>query len=194
MSQDSLLSEIEVMLNGSQAPTGFIEDLLEATIENSLHLPDMATLVLYDQKLSWVDDARLAPGKALQVLFRSGKIQHTVFDGEIVEIEPNFDRGIQRLTIRARAIKIQAPMKPATRYPSQPAMDTPNRLRRKLATMAPTIPRMMFMSTPILLFMNISASQPAIPPITIAAIQPIPGFSIFSPLTEPKLVRRQNVR
>jgi phage protein D len=101
MSQDSLLSEIEVMLNGSQAPTGFIEDLLEATIENSLHLPDMATLVLYDQKLSWVDDARLAPGKALQVLFRSGKIQHTVFDGEIVEIEPNFDRGIQRLTIRA---------------------------------------------------------------------------------------------
>jgi len=89
------------MLNGSQAPTGFIEDLLEATIENSLHLPDMATLVLYDQKLSWVDDARLAPGKALQVLFRSGKIQHTVFDGEIVEIEPNFDRGIQRLTIRA---------------------------------------------------------------------------------------------
>jgi phage protein D len=101
MSQDSLLSEIEVTLNGSQAPTGFIEDLLEATIENSLHLPDMATLVLYDQKLSWVDDARLAPGKALQVLFRSGKLQHTVFDGEIVEIEPNFDRGIQRLTIRA---------------------------------------------------------------------------------------------
>ena len=101
MSQDNLLSEIEVTLNGSQAPTGFIEDLLEATIENSLHLPDMATLVLYDQKLSWVDDARLAPGKALQVLFRSGKLQHTVFDGEIVEIEPNFDRGIQRLTIRA---------------------------------------------------------------------------------------------
>lgn len=101
MSQDNLLSEIEVTLNGSPAPTGFIEDLLEATVENSLHLPDMATLVLYDQKLSWVDDARLAPGKALQILFKSGKIQHTVFDGEIVEIEPNFDRGIQRLTIRA---------------------------------------------------------------------------------------------
>lgn len=50
-----------------------------------------------------------------------------------------------------------------------------------LATMAPTIPNMMFMSTPMLLFMNISASHPAIPPMTIAAIQPTPGFCIVIP-------------
>lgn len=101
MPQSNLLSEIEVTLNGSQAPATFLADLLEATVENSLHLPDMATLVLYDQKLSWVDDERLAPGKSLQILFSSGNQRQNVFDGEIVEIEPNFDQGIQRLTIRA---------------------------------------------------------------------------------------------
>ncbi len=42
------------------------------------------------------------------------------------------------------------------------------------------IPRMMFMSTPMLDFMNCSASHPAIPPIMIAAIQPMPACSIPS--------------
>lgn len=101
MPQSNLLSEIEVMLNGSQAPASLMTDLLEATVENSLHLPDMATLVLYDQKLSWIDDERLAPGKSLQILFSTGNVRQIVFDGEIVEIEPGFDREIQRLTIRA---------------------------------------------------------------------------------------------
>ncbi len=42
-------------------------------------------------------------------------------------------------------------------------------------------PQMMFMSTPMLLFMNISASHPAIPPMMIAASQPTPGFCIIFP-------------
>src|SRR5262245_33808601 len=42
----------------------------------------------------------------------------------------------------------------------------------QLATAAPTMPRTMFMTRPIWLFMNCSASQPAIPPMMMAAIQP----------------------
>jgi hypothetical protein len=38
----------------------------------------------------------------------------------------------------------------------------------------------MFMKTPILLFMNCSASHPATPPMMIAAIQPIPADSMIS--------------
>jgi len=101
MPQANLLSEIVVTLNGSEAPATLMADLMEATIENSLHLPDMATLVLSDQKLNWIDDERLAPGKTLQILFSTGNLRQSVFDGEIVEIEPSFDNLIQRLTIRA---------------------------------------------------------------------------------------------
>jgi hypothetical protein len=36
----------------------------------------------------------------------------------------------------------------------------------------------------MLLFMNISASQPARPPMMIAAIQPMPAFSMWIPLLD----------
>src|SRR5271165_2134543 len=42
-----------------------------------------------------------------------------------------------------------------------------------LAIAAPTIPSTIFISNPISLFMSCSASQPAIPPMIMAAIQPI---------------------
>lgn len=101
MPQRSLLSEIEITLNGSKVTDALLADVLEATVENSLHLPDMATLVLHDPKFHWIDDEQLAPGKSLQILFSTGKLSQRVFDGEIVEIEPTFDSDIQRLTIRA---------------------------------------------------------------------------------------------
>src|SRR6266446_6673129 len=47
-----------------------------------------------------------------------------------------------------------------------------------LAIAAPTMPSTIFMISPMLLFMNCSASQPAIPPIMIAAIQPTPASPI----------------
>src|SRR5215467_9157599 len=41
-----------------------------------------------------------------------------------------------------------------------------------LATAAPTIPSTIFITSPISLFINCSASQPATPPMMMAAIQP----------------------
>src|SRR5436309_828733 len=54
----------------------------------------------------------------------------------------------------------------------------PKKLKMALAIAAPTMPSTIFISSPILLFMNCSASQPAIPPMIMAAIQPISGFPI----------------
>src|SRR5271167_4553 len=51
----------------------------------------------------------------------------------------------------------------------------PKKLKIALAIAAPTIPSTIFISNPISLFMNCSASQPAIPPMIMAAIQPISG-------------------
>src|SRR5262245_34673498 len=44
-----------------------------------------------------------------------------------------------------------------------------------LATAAPTMPSTIFITSPISLFMNCSASQPATPPMIMAAIQPTCG-------------------
>lgn len=95
----SLLSHFYLKLDGADAPPNFMRDLLAVTVESSLHLPDVATLVLHDPMLRWVDAQQLEPGKTVEVL--AGRDRASLFDGEIVEIEPDFAQSTQRLTIRA---------------------------------------------------------------------------------------------
>ncbi len=76
-------------------------DLVEVTVESSLHLPDVATVVLHDARLRWLDDRRLDPGTPIKISARGGGPERPVFDGEIVELEPDFAPAGQRLTVRA---------------------------------------------------------------------------------------------
>jgi phage protein D/phage baseplate assembly protein gpV len=77
------------------------DDLLSVTIESSLHLPDTATLVLNDPQLKWVDHDKVMPGKQLKIQAESGGGPATVFEGELVELEPHFEPEGMKLTIRA---------------------------------------------------------------------------------------------
>ncbi len=95
-----LLSQFYVKLAGADASDDFNRDLLEVTIETSLHLPDVATLVLHDPSLHWIDDASLEPGTQLEISAKADKATKTIFDGEIVEIEPNFGPGTHNLIVR----------------------------------------------------------------------------------------------
>src|SRR5579859_1546116 len=97
----NLLSQVFVKIDGTDVPEEFMRDLIEVTVENSLHLPDVATLVLHDARLYWIDDASLAPGKVVQVSAKTERQEKLLFDGEIVEIEPDFDASSQRLIVRA---------------------------------------------------------------------------------------------
>jgi phage protein D len=96
-----LLSQCYITLNGKGAPGEMMRDLEQATVETSLHLPDVATLALHDPQLRWLDDQRLAPGTPLRITMRSARKDMEVFDGEIVEIEPDFGSVAQRLVVRA---------------------------------------------------------------------------------------------
>lgn len=97
---EQLQSQFYIALDGSDAEPNFMRDLERVTVETSLHLPDMATLVLHDPQLRWVDHQAIAPGTSLKVAARAGRSQVPLFDGEIVEIEPDFG-ATQQLTIRA---------------------------------------------------------------------------------------------
>src|SRR5262245_37493699 len=81
-----------------------MRDLLELNVENSLHMPDVATLVLNDPRLHWIDDTALTPGKAIEVSATAtaeGSRPKLVFDGEIVEIEPDFGTSTHHLILHA---------------------------------------------------------------------------------------------
>lgn len=104
MPETSLTNQFYLAVDGldQTATLELTQDLLEVMVESSLHLPDMATVVLHDTQLRWTDDARLEPGKALRVSAKPADgTEEEVFDGEIVEIEPDFAPGSQRLVIRA---------------------------------------------------------------------------------------------
>jgi phage protein D len=96
-----LLSQFYIKINGSPASDAMMLNLVEATVENSLHLPDVATLTLHDPNGQWVDDASLAPGSTLTVGAKSGSSDGELFDGEIVELESDFSPGERRVVVRA---------------------------------------------------------------------------------------------
>ncbi len=96
-----LLSQLHVKINGQPANEQMMNNLIEGTIESSLHLPDVATLILRDPNSTWVDDADFAPGKTLTVDSKVGQTEHKLFDGEIVELESDFTPGDRRFVIRA---------------------------------------------------------------------------------------------
>ncbi len=99
--RNNLLSQFYVKLNGQQVPEDFTRNLEHIIIETSLHLPDVATLTLFDPRLHWLDHASVAPGTSMQISAKSGSGEAPLFDGEIVELEPEFEPGAQRLRVRA---------------------------------------------------------------------------------------------
>jgi phage protein D len=100
----SLISQVHIKIDGAYVSEEFMHSLLEVNVESSLHMADVATLVLHDPKLKWIDDSSLAPGKAIEIHTKATpeKSQaHPVFDGELVEVEPEFSQGTHHLTLRA---------------------------------------------------------------------------------------------
>ena len=57
-----LLSQFYIKFEGAEAPEPMMLNLVDATVENSLHLPDVATLTFHDPDGKWVDDSSVAPG------------------------------------------------------------------------------------------------------------------------------------
>jgi phage protein D len=101
----NLISHFFLDVDGLPESAGveLMQALLSVVIESSLHLPDVATIRVTDTALKWIDDKRLEPGKRIKVSAEGpqGKGTHPLFDGEIVELEPEFLVGAQNLTIRA---------------------------------------------------------------------------------------------
>ncbi len=101
MPSDTLLSQVYLKFNGSAADEHMMLNLVDVTVESSLHLPDVATIVLHDSDGKWVDNDTFTPGSTLIVTAKLGQDEHQVFDGEIVELESDLVPGERRLTIRA---------------------------------------------------------------------------------------------
>src|SRR3954463_13722561 len=101
MTDRAMQTNFYLKIDGSDAAVDLITNIEQISVESSLHLPAVATLVIYDPKLHWVDSDSLVPGKELTISAKADRTIKLLFDGEIVEIEPDFSAERQVLVVRA---------------------------------------------------------------------------------------------
>ncbi|KAB8144608.1 VgrG-related protein [Chloroflexia bacterium SDU3-3] len=91
------INQFYVKVGGSDIQPNIASAIEEVRIEGTLHMPSMATIIFSDPHLAITDSSTFEPGADIQVLME----KTVVFDGEIVEMEPEFVDRTQRLIVRA---------------------------------------------------------------------------------------------
>jgi phage protein D/phage baseplate assembly protein gpV len=94
---NKLLDHLYIKLAGSYLPPDMMRDLAQVTVDTSLHLPDMFTILIHDEKMKVLDSDILALGKEVEIdaVPEDGGASTKLIKGEITTIEPDFAEGTQ---------------------------------------------------------------------------------------------------
>ncbi|HEY8293569.1 MAG TPA: hypothetical protein VIG44_13845, partial [Thermomicrobiales bacterium] len=100
------IPEWHIKLNGANIAQELMNCLTKVTVESSMNIPAVATLYLDnlplgDHPFKWIDATDMDPGTALSITIVIGSDSTSVFDGEVVEVEPVFGPDGYQLLIRA---------------------------------------------------------------------------------------------
>jgi uncharacterized protein involved in type VI secretion and phage assembly len=90
-----------VYIDGTVLSPEVMNDLYSLEVDISLDVPDMALITFHDNKLNLVNDTKYDPGKSVEVKMVGEAVQQngshptetSVFKGEIVGLEPQFNKG-----------------------------------------------------------------------------------------------------
>ncbi|BDI34267.1 type IV secretion protein Rhs [Capsulimonas corticalis] len=84
----SHLSHFDLKLNGKQEPE-VLKAMLDCTVENSLHLPDLCTVRLHDDGFVWLDSDKVKEGVTVEILAGEENVLplKTIFQGEVTALE-----------------------------------------------------------------------------------------------------------
>ena len=98
---EGAVSTLYLNIDGKDMTPDAVRMIDEITVDSSLQLPDVATVTLRDPQGLLIDDETYRLGARIRVIAQVKSNQETVFDGELVEVEPRFSRGTQHLRLRA---------------------------------------------------------------------------------------------
>lgn len=98
----STVPQFAIKIDGQDLPQDAVHEILEASVESSLHLPDACTIRVHDAEFKWLDANLFAEGKEVMIQAGEGRDQlHTIFEGEIVSLEMDLaGMGVPTLTAR----------------------------------------------------------------------------------------------
>ena len=92
MPDDQMLSHFFIKIDGENAPEDLMNSLIDVTVEDSVHLPDMFAIRVQDSRLHWVDAETLAEGKLIEIsaMAHNSRKTEKLITGEITAVEPEF--------------------------------------------------------------------------------------------------------
>jgi phage protein D len=102
MAESPHIAQFELNVNGDPIPIPVMDALLDCTIENSLHLPDVCTIRFQDADFKWLDDSLFDEGNPVIV---KGGMEHSdsevLFTGEITALEMDLTaHGVPTMVVR----------------------------------------------------------------------------------------------
>ena len=104
------IAQIFIKVDGRPIADRLLDDLARATVESSVHLPDMTLLEFNNSDFEWSDAEPLKIGQELRIELGSEQNKREVFVGEVtsVELDMSID-GSMRLSVRGydRAHRLQ---------------------------------------------------------------------------------------
>lgn len=97
------ISHIWFKIDGAQASANLLADLLEVTVDHTLHLPSMFTIRVHAHDMTWLEDATLREGKKIDI-YIGEKPAVKVLSGLIASLEPDLNVAAPALVVRGYAL------------------------------------------------------------------------------------------
>ncbi len=98
------LSHFNLKINGQQAVKDVMDQILDCTVDNTIHLPDVCTLRLHDAGFHWLDQDTFKPGVEIEVFGgdEGAAELKSIFHGEATALEMDLAaHGVPTLSVRS---------------------------------------------------------------------------------------------
>lgn len=102
-SKDPHLSHFNLLIRGIQAGKDVMNQILDCTVDNTIHLPDVCTLRLHDAGFHWLDEDTFKPGTEIEVFGgdEGTAALKSIFYGEVTALEMDLAaHGVPTLSVR----------------------------------------------------------------------------------------------
>ncbi len=102
-SKDPHLSHFNLLIQGAQAGKDVMNQILDCTVDNTIHLPDVCTLRLHDAGFHWLDQDTFKPGTEMEVFGgdEGTASLKSIFHGEVTALEMDLAaHGVPTLSVR----------------------------------------------------------------------------------------------
>lgn len=101
--KDAHLSHFNLLIRNVQAGKDVMNQMLDCTVDNTIHLPDVCTLRLHDAGFRWLDEDTFKPGTEIEVFGgeEGTAALKSIFHGEVTALEMDLAaHGVPTLSVR----------------------------------------------------------------------------------------------